>query len=399
MATRTNAKHAPDPPRHHVHLRMPRFGFAGDLARAAGTALAVVLFAAALAGCASLRGLRLPTATFQGVQLTAVQPDLSQAALRLEMAVVFRFTNPLSRDLTVPAHEFRLILDEQEPLDVRRQPAFDLPAGSVVEVSYPFALDLRPEGPLNGLTLLGRDVPYEFVSIAELRLPFSLGSHEMEFSHRGSVRLPLLPVVYPSAAAPTMALIGDFETVDLGAIRDVMAPFVDLLVDGTVPGVLGEQSVMDAIIATLELVNDDAGELWDDFSEAWDDLRDAPIEVLVPSSLPDGVRMEVPFRVYNPNEFAIDAPQLWIGASLAGSPVRLSYLAAGSDGFSRLPARSARTMRFVAELRWSEIQGGLVALVSGAQVDVNLAGEATVDVGYGPTRLPVELSVPLDIIP
>jgi hypothetical protein len=56
-------------------------------------------------------------------------------------------------------------------------------------------------------------------------------------------------------------------------------------------------------------------------------------------------------------------------------------------------------MHFVSELRWSEIQGGLASLVSGAQVDVNLAGEATVDVGYGPTRVPVELSVPLHIIP
>jgi hypothetical protein len=381
--------------------RMPPVRAAGGTARVARAAPAVLALVAVLTltGCASLAGLRVPTAAFQRVQLVAAQPDLTQAALRLDMAVVFRFTNPLSRDLTVPAHEFRLILDEQQPLDFRRQAAFDLPAASVVDISYPFELDLRPDGPLNGLTLLGRDVPYEFVSIAELRLPFSLGSHELQFSHRGAVRLPLLPVVSPASALPSMALIGTFQTIDLGAVRDTMAPFVDLLFNGTVPGVLGEQSVMDAIIATLELVNDDAGELWDEFTEAWDDFRDAPIEVLVPSALPDGVRVEVPFTVYNPNYFAIDAPQLWMGASLAGSPVRLSYVGAGSDGDTRIPERSSRTMRFVTELRWGEIQGGLAALVSGARVNVNLAGEATVDVGYGPTRVPVALSVPLDLVP
>ncbi len=350
----------------------------------------------AIASCATFPDARIPTIGYQSIAVSAIEPDFGSGQLRLDVDLRFRFTNPLERSLTIPAHEFYLAVDgEILPFTVKQQESFVLDPQSVTDVVYPFAFDLGPNSPLAVYDLLGRDVPYQFVSSVQIALPFFLGSRSFQISHEGEIRIPLLPSVQLASELPTLRLLGDFDTWNVSAIRNVMAPFVNLLVTGEILG----QPVMDTIIGTLSLVNDDADDYWEDFVTAWGSFMAGPGNVVVPTGLPDGIRVTIPFDIHNPNRFPIESPQLRADLRLAGRTTRLSRLDARPVGSTIIPPQQTRRMRVVAELRWSEIEGGMWSLLSGQSVNVDLDGEISADVGYGPMRIPVNLALPITVNP
>jgi hypothetical protein len=84
---------------------------------------------------------------------------------------------------------------------------------------------------------------------------------------------------------------------------------------------------------------------------------------------------------------------------MQGRSVPLSYFDAGPTDEPTIPPAGTRRMLLVAELRWSEIQGGMAGLIQGGSVDVEVSGEATADLGYGSVRIPVDLTMPLSFQP
>lgn len=349
-----------------------------------------------LASCVTLSDARVPTIAYHGISLSAIEPDFGSGQLRLDMDLRFRFSNPLARSLTIPAHEFHLVVDNEVlPFTVKQQESFVLEPETVTDVVYPFSFDLGPDSPLAVFDLLGRDVPYQFVSSVEITLPLMLGTRTFQMSHDGELRIPLLPSVHLASQAPTLRLLGTFDTWSIAAIRTVMAPFVNLLIDGKVFGV----PVMDSIMGTLSLASPAASVFWQNFVSAWEDFQEGPGNVVLPTGLPDGIRVEIPFDLYNPNYFPIETPQLQAGIRVAGRSTRLTYLDASAVGVNFVPPRQTRRMRVTAELRWSEIEGGMAALLTGQSVNVSFDGEVTADVGYGPMRVPIELQFPLAVVP
>ena len=349
-----------------------------------------------IASCATLPEARIPSIRYQSISVSAIEPNFGSGQLRLDVDLRFRFTNPLDRSLTVPSHEFHLAVDgEILPFTVKQQESFVLEPQTVIDVVYPFVFDLGPNSPLAVFDLLGRDVPYQFVSSIDIALPFFLGNRTFEVSHDGEIRIPLLPSVQLASELPTLRLLGGFETWNVAAIRNVMSPFVNLLIDGKILG----QPVMNNVVGTLSLVDTRAEDFWDNFVTAWGSFMAGPGNVVLPTGLPDGIRLTIPFDIYNPNHFPIESPRLRADVRVSGRTTRLSRLDASPVGSALIPPQQTRRMRVIAELRWSEIQGGMSALVSGQSVNVDLDGEVTADVGYGPMRIPVSLALPISVNP
>ncbi len=359
----------------------------------AATAALVALLVTA---CATLPQARIPTVAFQSVTVSAIEPDIAGGQLSLDAALRFRFTNPLNRSITVPAHEFHLAVDDEVlPFTLANQEPFVLEPESVIDIAYPFTFDLAPDGPLAAYDLLGRDVAYQFVSSVDITLPFSLGTRTVRMTHDGEIRIPLLPTVGLAPTLPTIRLLGTVQTWDVSGVRDVMTPFIDLLFAEDLFG----QPIIGRITSMLSVIDTSAGDYWRDFVSAWESFQQGPGTVVVPTGLPDGVRIEVPFDLYNPNYFAIQAPQILADVRISGRQTSLSYLDVGPSATSTVPGRQTRRLRVIAELRWSEIEGGMVALLTQESVNVELSGEVTADVGYGPVRIPVNLPLPLKVGP
>jgi LEA14-like dessication related protein len=358
--------------------------------------LVLTSFAFVVGSCTTFPDARIPTIGYQSISVSAIEPDFGSGQLRLDVDLRFRFSNPLDRSLTIPGHEFHLSVDgEVLPFTVKQQESFVLEPQSVTDVVYPFVFDLGPNSPLAVYDLLGRDVPYQFVSSVEIALPFFLGNRTFTMSHDGEIRIPLLPSVQLASELPTLRLLGGFDTWNVAAIRNVMAPFVDLLINGEFLG----QPVMDNLMGTLSIVDPGAGVFWQSFVTAWTSFMAGPGSVVVPTGLPDGIRLTIPFDIYNPNQFPIESPRLRADIRLAGRTTRLSRLDASPVGSTLIPPQQTRRMRVLAELRWSEIEGGMLSLLSGQSVNVDLDGEVTADVGYGPMRIPVSLALPVSVNP
>jgi hypothetical protein len=159
--------------------------------RGAATAF-LLLF---LSGCAQLPYVQLPSVAFQRAVLRGVALDLGGRGLRLDLGFELQITNPYSVPLGVPTHQFRLLLDGLDlPVHLGRREAFSLPAGAATPVEYPVVVALDPQKlrGLDPLRLLGRDVPYTFVSDIEIELPFGLGVRPFRVEHSDTLRFPAL---------------------------------------------------------------------------------------------------------------------------------------------------------------------------------------------------------------
>ncbi|HYV50165.1 MAG TPA: LEA type 2 family protein [Myxococcaceae bacterium] len=216
-----------------------------------------VLLVVLLAGCPK----QIPSAAFTGAQVKAVQPNLVDRSLRIDLELDFLVRNPLPARLVVPAHEYRLKLGDG-PAQVASLGETVIEPGKNQAFPYRFALVLSGPGAVATLQpLLGRDVPYTFEADAKVDLPDwvlkEIGSPRPEagavkeawaqlpaefregkvsFLHEGTLRLPKLPELSRSTSAqPKVEMIGGAvqpgpdPSAALAQLKSALQPFVDTL--------------------------------------------------------------------------------------------------------------------------------------------------------------------------
>lgn len=350
--------------------------------------------------CSNMKALKVPTIGFQGITLDSVQPDFNLQSLKLDFGLKFKFKNPYSRALTIPTHQFKLLIDNKElPANIKQKQLFEVPAEGEKIEKYTFQLDLSPDGVLRPFQLLGRDVPYKFISVVEINLPLNLGKKTFEFAHEDQIRLPLLPQIEADFSTPgKLELIGQMAEIDLKLFKDAMAPFIDMLINLKLDVGFTQVAVIDNLIQTVTPIDPQARAKWDKFKENWNNFKNSPAKIQYPAGNLDGIKVEIPFKLFNPNHFEIEVPAVFATAGFTNSNQSVTSFKAIPTGTQRtIPARSRKSMKLITEIRWSEIGGGFTKLLSGEQINVQLKGETNVDLGYGTTRVPFHLTTPIPI--
>jgi len=438
--------------------------------RALIAAAAGAVALATLTGCPK----QIPSAAFTGATVKAIQPNLADRSLRLDLELDFLVRNPLPARLVVPAHECRLTLGGG-PVEKASLGETIIEPGKNQVFPYRFALLLSGPGASAALQpLLGRDVPYTFEAESKVDLPDwvtkELGSPKPEadavkqawsalpaelrggkvsFLHEGTLRLPLLPVLSRSPGAqPKVEMLGGAVTpgpdpsVALAQLRTALQPFVDTLQNvldrrpasytlsgkqvlepagpsgGTLDKARGALSKIginlprdDASITVpispptpmeaLNQADSRAKERWSSFKTAFSQFDPASFSRPgLPTSFPTGVRVTVPFRLKNPNAFAIRLPGLRLNAvrpedDKLVSSVRAVKLGGTTETTAEgivIPGGQSVDMALTSELRWAELGGLLAQLQSGGgPLPPKLVGEIAMDVGLGQLTIPIDL--------
>lgn len=150
------------------------------------------------------------------------------------------------------------------------------------------------------------------------------------------------------------------------------------------------------------------------FTSAWDGFSTGSIAgaqgLSIPTSLPSGLRVTAPFTLANPNEFTIQAPSFRLGlvdadgapllliGTLPTSEVATTDLSVRRLSHQALDGQTDTSMSLVSEVHWDQLTGGLLNLASQGGTfalpnGLRLVGELTVDPGYGPITVPLNLSL------
>lgn len=290
-----------------------------------------------------------------------------------------------------------------------------------------------------------------------LNLPGNMGRKTFHLALADTVRLPLLPVVQPTEQAAQIRFLGQLETFDLGQFKDAIVPFVDLLLTTSFeqdmmapfiarmnelqcPSPTGQRPCIDmlsgAVIGFLntafaadpplraslvtqwtQLRNDllNAPEEGDPIIEEvvggllpqasdellllkaqWDAFKASPAVIQYPGPRVTGLSVRVPFSIYNPNEFPIEAPALFATTRMNQGYHPISFQAAPTTDAGAIPVippQSSMAMTLQMELDWGS---GLAELLGGgSQLNPRLQGNTLVDVGYGPMNM--RMDIPLNL--
>lgn len=290
-----------------------------------------------------------------------------------------------------------------------------------------------------------------------ISLPGGMGRKTFHLSFADSIRLPLLPVVEPATEAAQLRFLGEMETFDLGVFQQAFTPFIDQLLnakfeqDMLAPFIAqlqaldcpsginqsrpclemfssavvafintafaadpplrsqllsdwnalqqellnapeAEEPIIDAVIQTF--MPGSASSLAN-LKAQWTTFKESPAQIRYPGPGVTGLLVRVPFVLYNPNEFAIEAPAFFADAQMSSSyhPIRFEAGQAGSQQ-TAIPPKSRRNMQLLLELNWGE-GGGILSLFQGASLTPRLQGSTRVDVGYGPMQIRMDLPLQL----
>jgi hypothetical protein len=185
------------------------------------------------------------------------------------------------------------------------------------------------------------------------------------------------------------------EPIDIAPIRAGLAGLLDPVV------------AVGAAILTVVPIDP---EVLADGVEAWNTFKALPADLeLVPIAAVQGVRLSVPIRIRNPNDFPLRTPALAAGAFFGTLPppsdsappdqaiARILY--PGPDA-SMLPPYdgSAATLvdtDLLMEVRWSNGGQGLAAFLgSGSPSSSYLDSVLELDLGYGTIQVPFRAAVP-----
>lgn len=281
--------------------------------------------------------------------------------------------------------------------------------------------------------------------IAKKYLEEKLGSRTLKLSHGQTLRLPALPQISPANQPVSVRFLGQLESIDLSPVKNGMTPMVDLLVQGYENNVvsdpfldlmdskinvlgIGEIKVVDYLMGTVlfpffgeeagdkwqglkEKVRPEAGtpllnhflltfvdpnspvqDNWEQFTDQWDAFKEMPAKIEYPGPGVTGLELIIPFNFKNTNEFPIEAPMFFADASLNNYHPILFDLGI-SNGDRKIPANATRQMRVKVTLNWngSEMSGGIMSVLQGAQLSPNLKGETLIDMGYGPMQVNMDL--------
>jgi len=168
---------------------------------------------------------------------------------------------------------------------------------------------------------------------------------------------------------------------------------------------------LDQLVATLDPA---AAEKIDAFTASWEGFSNGTLAgaegLQIPTALPSGLRVMAPFAIHNPNEFAVHTPTFRLGlVDGDGQPLLLiGALPTAEADTTDLSVRRVSPMQaegqtdtpmsLVSEVHWDQLTGGLLqAAVEGGPVKlpagVRLVGEVTIDPGYGPITVPLNIAL------
>jgi hypothetical protein len=375
----------------------------------------LALLAGGVAGCATSTPWTAPG--FQRLTVTSVQPDVERLSVTLTAVFTFRYVNPLSVAIPVPTHTFGLYLDgSATPAASLTKPGFTVPPNATAhDIPYPVSLVIGGPGSL-ATQYLGRDVPYRFLTTFTLPALPGVPPRQVQIAHDDSLRLPLFPQL-SVAGLPSLQLLGTIRTLDVRAFRQPMVEVGDVLVRFLGP-------ILDAFLALGTLAGGDQTALRDPdkreaFTRGWTRFKeDIPDRILdLPASRLEGIRLEVPVRVRNPNRFPIHAPTVSVsltepgaGAGAAGRVGLVALVYPNTAGAAaRIPEGpgTSREATLVVELRWTRLAGGsanpldvLRVLDGSGSATLALRAEFAMDLGYGLVTVPLEIPLqPLRLNP
>lgn len=277
-----------------------------------------------------------------------------------------------------------------------------------------------------------------------------LGERIIELNHSQTIRLPAIPQILPPLSSNPIQVrfLGQMEQLDLSPIKNGLEPMVDLMVDlnektfTTDPfismmnaeidlGIAGKVNVVDYLMVTTmspffpdaktrwtnfkdkyapasgtpvfnHMVqtfmgdNVNINQSWNNFTTNWENFKQQPSVIEYPGPQVTGLEVIVPFRIKNTNQFAITAPAFFADASLnqfhpiqfSAGPVQSSVSPERSIGANQTANMEVRLV-----LNWtgSQFNQGILDMIQGKSLQPNLSGETIIDLGYGPTRLKLDL--------
>ncbi len=286
---------------------------------------------------------------------------------------------------------------------------------------------------------------------AEDWLKEKLGKKTFEIKYGDVLRIPLLPEIKASPNPMMVRFSGEMETFDLKVFKDAMTPLGDLIVSGNLnqtitdpfiqklentnvtiptptllewdktttinltdyvldllkpfddniedkwedlkdkisPATDNSEALMEHLIRMyLSKIDPNALQHWEDFKSQWVAFKDAPAEIKYPGPSVTGLIIEIPFLIENLNEFSIKIPHAASTAQLGNyTPIAFQI----SDPTGMIQSKQTKEVKMTLELNWQAASGGMLALLSGQSLTPNLTGEASLDLGYGPMEIKMDL--------
>ncbi|MEZ4773392.1 MAG: hypothetical protein R3D00_09425 [Bacteroidia bacterium] len=282
-----------------------------------------------------------------------------------------------------------------------------------------------------------------------------LGEHTLEFAFGDTIRLPALPSVSLSSRPAKVHFLGKMDTLNLGIYQDAITPFVDQIMtaqlekDLIYPFISELKQLQcphfpqprpcidmfsDAVANFINVSFPDGGQrnqmngYWNTMKgellsppeegdpvfeqivsklipnsqtnlnllkTQWTAFKNAEPLVVFPGAGVTGLKVEIPFRFINHNQFSIEAPSLLTEAQLVAgnatySPVSFE-VAPGNNNPSVGPGQS-KEMTVIMTLSWAQGAEGMLGLLTGQNISPNLKGKTAVDLGYGPLRMEFNLN-------
>jgi len=169
---------------------------------------------------------------------------------------------------------------------------------------------------------------------------------------------------------------------------------------------------LDQLIASID---PQAAAKFTAFTDVWGGFANGSLPGLaglsIPTSLPSGMRIAAPFTLNNPNEFAISAPTFRLGlvdannqpllmvGTLPAAEAATTDLSTRRISHQSVAGNTDAAMTLISEINWDQLTGGLLQLATdgpdGTVVPgLRLVGEVTVDPGYGPITVPLNILLP-----
>ncbi len=289
-----------------------------------------------------------------------------------------------------------------------------------------------------------------------------LAKAKLTFSHEGSLKLAKFPKLRgQDGGKPQVALVGRSETMSLDNVigeltRDVepLAAFLEQFENAAmnqqvdipvgellerlgipsnltsaaltaINGVLqlnGKQTISNknnSVAVPVQLpklgvllgtLDPKAGQKIASFTSGWADFKNNPTigSLVIPTALPQGIRVATPFLIDNPNEFLIHAPTFKLGLVAAdGTTVALVSVGAPASAGTPLGATQSTQvavsalgssqLELVSEFNWDKLGADLLgAAAGGSKPDLSglrLMGEVSIDPGYGPITVPLNIAL------
>ncbi len=379
-------------------------------------------------GCNRYLSDYIPTVDYRGTKIKSIEPEVSVVngvSAKLNLLLAFRYTNPYKQPLTIPAHSFTLSM-KNRALPAGRvlshlsgsKSTFQVRAQGDTTISYVLSLDLDPLGQMKDF--LGKDNYYEFSSDLTVDLKDYLPggairqgvssllgntSRDIHLAFGDSIRLPLMPIVKPAASPARVQFVGSMESIDFSPLKDGMNPFVSLISDTKVqvyaptwenPFRTVEVNFADHMMNLLSPVVSQAPATWTNFKSNWTTFKAQPV-IRYPGSRVTGLRVTIPFMIKNPNDFAIESPEMSTIAQLNSvyQPVAMEVDAVGSP---RIGPGEEQRMNLTWQINWNDTFT-LPGFISGQALPNNptLKGNVNVDIGYGMISLPFSITAPLQL--